>query len=271
MNFTEKTIIITGASSGIGKTTALLFAEKKANLVLIARNKERLAKVELQIKSKGVQAVSIVCDVSDNRQVKNAVKKVQKRFGKIDVLMNNAGFGIYGDFAQAPLKSIRDQMETNYFGTVYCTKAFLPLMKKGSHLVNISSMAGKLAFPGYAGYGASKFAVAGFTESLYHELKPDITVHLICPSGTQTKFFDNASFTGHPHRIYATHMDSPELVANAILKAIEKKQFEVILHMKEKIAVLLRAFLPSMFLKRIYSSYKKREETMKSFKGKKQK
>lgn len=259
MDFAGKTVVVTGASSGIGKETALAFAQRAAKVILVARDKKRLEEARKLVEEKGGQGLLIECDVSDYAQVKKACTAIKKKFGEIDVLVNNAGFGLYRPFAQQDVSEVESMMRTNFFGTVYFTKELLPAMNEGSHIVNVGSMAGKMAFPNYAGYCASKFAVSGFTESIYHELMGSgIGVHLICPIGTKTSFFDNESFEGHPHRIHYDKMMEASEIAGMILDAIGKNRLETIPTLREKIALLLKANAPWLYHRIMQSNYVKR-------------
>lgn len=262
MDFAGKVIVITGASSGIGKETALVFAKDKPQLVLIARNKKKLAEAQKECEEKGAQVLLLECDVSDYSRVKKTCKKIVKKFGNIDILINNAGFGVYHPFREQGIKELEDLIKTNYFGVVYFTKELLPAMQPGSHIVNVSSMAGKIAFPNYSAYCASKWAVSGFTESLYHELlreEEGIYVHLVCPTGTQTNFFNNPSFDGHPHRIHYDKMMPALQVAKLIADSIRGNKYEVIPTLKEKVILLLRANTPWLYHRIMQSNYARRQ------------
>ncbi len=259
MDFIEKIVVVTGASSGIGLESAIAFASRGAKLVLVGRNKARLEKAKKITLEKGaVSAHTIVCDVSDYAQVKTACEEIIKRFGKVDVLLNNAGFGVYRLFAEQEIEELEMLMKTNYFGTAYFTKGLLPGIPRGGHVVNVSSVAGKLAFPNYSAYCASKFAVTAFTESLYHELLPKgIEVHLICPVGTKTHFFDNESFDGHPHKIHFNEMMQASEVARMIIDAVENNKMEVVPTLREKFAIVLKAVAPWLYHRIMQSNYVK--------------
>lgn len=250
MEFSGKVALVTGASSGIGRSTAFALAEKGCDLVLVGRDRERLAKTKADILQKGVRALAAVCDVSSHKNVRDMVSIVLKEFGKIDILVNCAGFGIYKPFEDHTLEDIEGQMKTNFFGTVYCTKEVAAhMLERGKgNIVNVASMAGKLSFPNYSGYCASKFAVVGFTESIYHELKPKgIFVHLVCPAGTQTAFFNHPSFEGNSHRTHYTQMMMPEEVASKIIDSIEKNIFETHVNFRESMIVKAKNVFPTLF------------------------
>jgi short-subunit dehydrogenase len=161
MNFKEKVVLITGASSGIGCASAIQFAKKGANIVLVARRKKKLEQVAEDLKKFNVSTLVCECDVSDKSQVQEMSKIVLEKYGSIDVLVNNAGFAIYGSVSNLTIEEIESQMATNYFGMVYCIKNFLPSMikKKSGHIVNVASVAASFGLPGIAPYCASKFAM----------------------------------------------------------------------------------------------------------------
>ena len=140
MNFKNKVVVITGASSGIGEAAAEQFAKKGANIVLVARRKEKLEQVERKLSKYAVKILVQVCDVSEKEQVKQMSEKVINTFSKIDVLVNNAGFVIYGKVEELSIEDIESQMQTNYFGMINCTKYFLPyfLKQNSGHIVNVA-------------------------------------------------------------------------------------------------------------------------------------
>ena len=198
MKFEDKIVVITGASSGIGEACAIEFAKKGANLVLVARRKEKLLEVEKKLLQYNVKTVIIACDVSDKSQVKQMCKQVLDEFNQIDILVNNAGFAIYGTISELSIEEIESQMNTNYFGMIYCTKNFLPKMleQNSGHIVNVASVAASFGLPGIASYCASKFAMLGFSEGLQHELKgTNVKVTVVSPIMVKTNFFDHPSFS----------------------------------------------------------------------------
>ena len=175
-------------------------------------------------------STAIRCDVANLDQVRAMVTGVLSKFGKIDILVNNAGIGMRTPFAETPIEVIEELMRTNYLGVVYCTHEALPSMiaRGGGHIVNISSVAGKIGALNIAGYCASKFALNGLSESLYYELAPlGINVSVICPGPVRTDF--NKSFADMPPKSPAALVVSAEFVSAAVIKAIERKRFEVVL------------------------------------------
>ncbi len=252
MKFKDRVALVTGASSGIGKSIVLELSRKGCDLVLVGRNKERLLATKKAVMENGSKALAASCDVSDYNNVKNMVSIVLKELGHIDILVNCAGFGICKPFEDTSAEELESIMRTNFFGAVYCTKQVLPgmLARKEGNIVNIASMAGRISFPNYTAYCASKFALAGFTESLYHELKPKgIKVHLICPAGTQTSFFDHPSFENHPHRTNFEDMMHPRQVSKKVIEAMEKDIFEINIPTKEKFMLIAKSLFPSVFRK----------------------
>ena len=226
MNFENKVVVITGASSGIGEATAEKFAKKGANLVLVARRKEKLEQVEKNLSQYSVRTLICVCDVSDKEQVKQMSQKVIDTFSKIDILVNNAGFVIYGKIEELSIEDIESQMKTNYFGTIYCTKSFLPhfLKQNSGHIVNVASVGGSFGVPGIASYCATKFAMLGFSEGLHHELHDtNVGVTVVSPIMVRTSLFDHPSFKNFTK--FATGISlSADTVANAIIKASDSSR-----------------------------------------------
>lgn len=163
----NKVVIITGASSGIGKALVYEFAKRGAKISMGARNIDELKKIEDDLKACGTEILSVQTDVTRETDCKNLIEKTHERFGRIDVLVNNAGISMRALFEDLEIDVIRRLMDVNFWGTVYCTKYALPylLQAKGS-LVGIISVAGFLGLPGRTGYSASKFAVRGFLNTL---------------------------------------------------------------------------------------------------------
>lgn len=196
-----KTVLITGASSGIGKETAKFFSDKGWNVAASMRNPEK--ETEL-IKYKNIRVYPL--DVTDNHSIKNAITRVIEDFGKIDVIVNNAGYAAVGPFEYAPEENIRRQFEINVFGLMAVTKEIIPhfIENKNGSVINISSVAGHVAFPSFSLYNSTKHAVEGFSGSLYFELKPhNIKVKVVEPGPVKTDFygrsmdkFDNRNETG---------------------------------------------------------------------------
>ena len=257
MDFKNKIILITGASSGIGKQTAIEFAKKGANLILVARRKEKLELVAKELEKFKTSVLVCPCDVSDKDQVKEMSKIVLEKFDSIDILVNNAGFAIYGSVSDLSIDEIESQMETNYLGMVYCIKNFLPSMleKKSGHIVNVASVAASFGLPGIASYCASKFAMLGFSEGLKHELKNSgIGITVVSPIMVKTNFFDHPSFEKMPK--YSPTSLSSKSVANAILKASNSPRLEIIVPSPVRIVVWLKNTFPYLINPILGKSFK---------------
>ena len=264
MDFKNKVILITGASSGIGKATAIEFANLGANIVLVARTKEKLEKVADELKKFSVSTLICQCDVSKKDQVKQMSKMVLEKFDTVDVLVNNAGFAIYGSVSDLTIDEIELQMETNYFGMIYCIKNFLPSMisKKSGHIVNVASVAASFGLPGIASYCASKFAMLGFSEGLKHELKDTgIGITVVSPIMVRTSFFDHASFEKIPK--YSPTSLSSSTVAKTIVKAANSSRLEIMVPSVVRGAVWIKNTFPYLVNPMLGKSFKKQLDSSK--------
>ena len=181
-----QTILITGASTGIGKSTALLFADNGWNVVATMRTPENGAELATR---DNVHVTRL--DVTDETSIKAAVVESIETFGRIDVLLNNAGYGAYGPLEAFPMENVRRQFDTNVIGLIATTKAVLPHMRANGSgtIVNVSSIGGQMTFPLGALYHGSKFAVEGISEAMSYELKAaGIKTKIIEPGGVKTDF-----------------------------------------------------------------------------------
>ena len=258
MNFKNKLVLITGASSGIGRAAALQFAKQGANLVLVARNKDKLNQVAEELKKFHISIQVFRCDVSKKSEVEKMSKTILEKSDSIDILVNNAGFAIYGPVSKLSIEEIESQMATNYFGMIYCIKNFLPTMikKKSGHIVNVASVAASFGLPGIASYCASKFAMLGFSEGLKHELKgTGVGITVVSPIMVRTNFFDHPSFEKMPK--YSPTSLSPETVANAILKAANSSRLEIIVPSFVRSAVWIKTTFPYLINPILGSTFKK--------------
>lgn len=192
-NLKNLVTVITGASSGIGLESAKRFAAQGCKVALIARNPERLAAAETMVRSAGAEVMALAADVADESSVASALGAVEKKFGRIDILVNNAGTGFATDLATCSLDDYRRIFETNVTGVFLTTRAVLPGMKdrKSGHIINISSVVGKVANPGAPLYCASKHALNGFTSGLQQQVAKDgIRVSAVSPSAVDTAYWD---------------------------------------------------------------------------------
>ena len=226
MPLADKVCVITGASSGIGYQTALDLAAEGARVCLVARRKERLEELLQRMPGSGHSIA--VTDVSKRDDVKALVGHVKDEYGRCDVLINNAGFsGERPLFEDGGMDDIKAMMDTNFYGTVYCTAEFLPLLSDSvpSNVVNVASMAGRLAIGGAPGYSASKFAVVGFSEALYFQLRDrGVCVSVVEPGLIPTEGFPQTPVLNDPVMKYA--LGTVEGVSKAIRSAISGRKME---------------------------------------------
>jgi len=246
----DKVVIITGASSGIGRALAGECSRKGAKLVLAARKRDRLLDVESRLKKENPQVITIPADVSREEDCRALADFAVKTFGGIDVLINNAGISMRASFLELDLKVIREVMDVNFWGTVYCTKYALPwLLRSQGSLVGISSIAGYKGLPGRTGYSASKFAMQGFLEVVRMEnLKKGLHVLIACPGFTASNIRKTAlDKAGNPQGESPREeekMMSAEEVAVRIVRAVEKRKRTLILTAQGKLTVTLNKFFP---------------------------
>ena len=256
MNFTNKTIWITGASSGIGKALALALSKKEVNLILSARNSNQLEEVKLLCHNP--ECVKILpLDLAMWKKASHWVKDALDLFGGVDILINNAGISQRSLAAETDLEVDERIFRVNYFGTVALTKALLPhfIEKKAGHIVVVTSVVGRVATPLRSSYSASKHALHGFFDSLRAEVYDDhIRVTLICPGFVNTNISKNAlmgdgSEQGTLDKATKNGL-SPEYFANKAVKVIQKEKQEVVIGgALEVLAVYLKRFFPLILAK----------------------
>ena len=253
MNVNEKTIWLTGASSGIGRALAVNLARRGARLILSARSAEGLEDCR-QACTIPDRHLVLPLDLADAASLKEASRHALEKRGSIDILINNGGIGQRSLVADTRLEVDRGSMEVNFFGAVTLTKLVLPSMlsRKSGHIVVISSVIGKFGSPFRSSYAASKHALHGFFESLRAELwEAGIRVTMICPGFVRTNISVNAlkgdgSTMGSMDAAQAVGMD-PDICAEKIARAIEAEANEVYLGGKEKLGVYLQRFVPGLF------------------------
>lgn len=223
-----KVAIVTGASSGIGEATATALARAGAKICLVARREDRLKALSEQIENEGLpKPIHFVTDVSDQKQIEHAVSETLKKFDQIDILINNAGVMYLGPVDGANPDDWKRMFDINVLGLMYCTRSVLPSMKKqqSGHIVNISSVSGKIVSARSAAYSATKFAVGAFSEGLRQEVTPHkIRVTTIQPGAVATELTDHIT---HPETqksvidwVSTMTALSSEDIANAILYAV---------------------------------------------------
>lgn len=259
MDFKDRVVIVTGGSSGIGKAIALDLAKQGSFIVLVGRDKTKLKAALDEVKKYSPASIAAPCDVNDTEKIAALIRVVNERFNAIDILINSAGFGFHGSFIENDLKNIKEQMDVNFFGTVNFCKEISDIMVKqhSGYIVNISSIAGKVGLPNLSGYCASKFAIYGFSEVLYHELKPhNIKVSVVLPIATKTNFFDHPSWSSFPHEERHKNMLSPEEVSKEVLNGMRKEVFEIVIPPSYKLKLIGKSILSNFALKKVSKLYK---------------
>jgi NAD(P)-dependent dehydrogenase (short-subunit alcohol dehydrogenase family) len=260
-NTMSKTIFITGASRGFGKIWAEAFLKRGDNVVATARNPDSLNEL---VKKYGKAILPVKLDVNNRKDVFEAVGKAQSHFGSIDVLINNAGYGLFGTIEETSEKEARDQIETNVFGLLWATQAVLPVMRKQKkgHIIQVSSALGVVTLPVLGLYNASKFAVEGLSETLASEVKGfGINVTLVEPNGFSTDW-------GGASAIHSTSMQEYDGVKQAFQAGLTDDIFGVpeatvdaILKLVDAPQPPLRLFLGKVALPWIKQVYQERLET----------
>lgn len=256
----KKVVIITGASSGIGKALAEQYAAEGWNLVLGARREDRL--LLLQKELAGAEVLVVKTDVTLEADCKNLVEQAVKKFGQIDVLINNAGISMRALFNETELEVMRRVMDVNYWGTVNCTKYAMPwLLKSKGSLVGVISVGGYIGLPGRTGYSASKFAVRGFLETVRVEnLKTGLHVLITAPAFTASEIRKsaltaNGDTQGETPR-NESKMMSAEDCAVQIYNAVEKRKRQLVLTFLEgKFTVFLSKFMPRLLERMTYKMF----------------
>lgn len=260
----DKVVVITGASSGIGLATAHACAAARAQVVLAARNYVQLCEIAQNMeKQYGVKVIAIGVDVTQEELCKQMIDQTIRSFGRLDVLINNAGISMRALFEEVDLSVIKQVMDINFWGTVYCTKYALPylLESKGS-LVGVSSIAGYKGLPGRSAYSASKFAMNGFLESIRIETsKRGLHVLLACPGFTASNI-RNVALSKDGSKQGESPMDEQKImpaeeVANHLLKAIVQRKRTLVLTTQGKMTVFLSKFFPALLDKLVYSHFAK--------------
>lgn len=256
----KKVVVITGASSGIGKALAEEYIEKGWRVVMAARNESRLQELKHQFTAKGGEVVMKVTDVSCEADCKALIEYSVAQFGGIDVLINNAGLSMRALFEDLELDVIRKLMDVNFWGTVYCSKYALPhlLASKGS-LVGIISIAGYIGLPGRTGYSASKYAIRGFLDTVRVEnIKNGLHVLVAAPGFTASNVRNvaltaNGTAQGETPRDESSMMSAQE-VAQRVINAIDRRKRSLILTFVEgKFTVWLGKWWPSLLDKLSYN------------------
>ncbi|MDR6785042.1 short-subunit dehydrogenase [Pedobacter africanus] len=269
MDFKHKVIIITGASSGIGKACAEEFAKRGANLVLAARQYVTLCEITADLEKRyGIQAVAVQADVSKEEDCQQLIKQALVTFSKIDVLINNAGLSMRALFNELDLSVLKNLMDVNFWGTVYCTKYALPeILKTKGSIVGVSSIAGYRGLPGRTGYSSSKFAMNGFMESLRTELlKTGVHVMVACPGFTASNIRVAAlAKDGASHgetSMEEGKMMSAEEVASNIVDGIAARKRTLVMTGQGKLTVWINKLFPALADKLVFKHFTKEKNAL---------
>jgi short-subunit dehydrogenase len=258
-------VLITGGTSGIGRACALEFGKNGAQIVITGRDVAKLKDTAAELAAANIECRIVKGDVGILEDAMRAVADTIAAFGRIDVLINNAGLSMRAKFADVDVKVLEQLMQTNFFGTVYITKAALPylLASKGT-IVGVSSIAGYRGLPGRTGYSASKFAMNGFLEALRTELLPQgVNVLTAAPGFTasnirHTALLADGQSQNDTPRDEGKMMTSEE-VAHHLRRAVEKRQRSFVLTGEGKLVVFLNKWLPSLMDKMVLNNFRKEE------------
>lgn len=255
----SKVVIITGGSSGIGKALANEFGSNGFSIVITGRNIAELDKAVAELKAKGISVLGFQADVSREEDNKQMAEAALNTFGRIDILINNAGISMRALFEEVDLTVVKKVMDINFYGVLYATKYCLPEIKKNKgSIVGISSIAGYRGLPGRTGYSASKFALNGFLEVLRTELlKTGVHVLTASPGFTSSSIrkrslTSDGSSQGESPRDEGKMMSAEEC-ARHIFKAVMKRKRSLILTTQGKLAVFLNKWMPSLADKMVYN------------------
>jgi short-subunit dehydrogenase len=248
-DLSQRRMVVTGASSGIGRCLAEQAAQRGARVALVARSAERLDEVALAIHSAGGEAVAIPADVTSDADRRRLLQTIVETFGGLDVLVNNAGVGSFGHFAESSETILRQVFEVNFFAPAELIRLAVPILKDGRQpaIVNVASMCGRCALPAWTEYSASKFALCSLTESLRGELvRYGIDVLLVLPGLTSTSLGHHLVRNEGRMKIDFAAGMKPEAVAARVLRALERNRPETIMGRDARLLLALNRFLPRL-------------------------
>ncbi len=246
--FKDQVVVVTGASSGIGRAAALAFAREGAKTVLLSRSREKLEAVADEIRALGADVFVAPADVADKEQVDAAVARVLEHYGRIDVLFNNAGKSEVGP-TDAPefVDGVREMFDIDYLGTVRVTQAVVPAMRRqgAGQILNMSSVMGRKAFAKFGGYASVMHAIIGYTDALRQELRQDgIDVSVILPSLTQTPLLSSVQPEDMPppfRRLTPIHVDD---VADAAVRGLARRKSRIAVPWQPRLLMFAQAVSP---------------------------
>jgi short-subunit dehydrogenase len=245
------TVVVTGASSGIGRSAALKFAERGANLALCARGETDLESAAAECRERGADVLAVTADVADGDEVERVAAAAEDRFGRLDVWVNCASVMAYGDFTELPPDIFRKTLETNLFGTVHGSRSALRRFRRQGEgvLINMSSVWGRLTTPQVSPYVVSKHAIRAFSECLRHELRQadGVEVATMLPQAVDTPIFDHAAnFHGARVRPIPPLFD-PDDIADGIIACAQNPKREVTWGRLGRFLELVYAFSPAIY------------------------
>ncbi len=259
----DKVVLITGGSSGIGKACAERFGREGGRICITGRNQENLDAAAAELCAKGVEVITSQGDVANETDCVRMINETLNKYGRIDVLINNAGISMRAFFLHLDLSVMRQLMEVNFFGTVYCTKyALKQLLKHRGSVVGISSVAGYIGLPGRTGYSASKFAMEGFLKALRLENhSTGLHVMIVNPGYTEsnirkTALVADGSSQGESPRDEGRMMTAEE-VAEHIYNGVRKRKQRVVLSREGKLSYYLSKLLPGFVDKQVIKTIEK--------------
>ncbi|HEX7298028.1 MAG TPA: SDR family NAD(P)-dependent oxidoreductase [Solirubrobacteraceae bacterium] len=252
-------VVITGASSGIGRAAGHAFAQRGSQLVLAARSEEPLRAAAKECERLGSAALAVPTDVRDEAAVQALAARAVERFGRIDVWVNGAGVIAYGRFEEVPSEVFRAVMETNFFGHVHGARAVLPRFRqqRSGVLVNLSSVWGRVTTPDVSAYVASKFAVRAFSACLRHEVRglPDVHVATVLPQAVDTPIFDRAAnYRGRGVRPVPPVIDAEEM-ARVIVRCAQSPAREVTYNRAGRVLAVVHSLAPGIYERLLPSAF----------------
>ena len=266
MKLQGKVAVITGASMGIGEAIAKLFLREGAKVVLCSRDLGRTKAAEQRIGG-GANTLSVACDVSKRDQVDALVKSAVAKFGRIDIFVNNAGFGLNDAVADMDMAELRRMFDTNLFGAVECIQAVVPIMRRqgGGDIVNISSVSGHISTPYMSGYAATKHAMNAIGKAARMELmRHNINVLTVCPGYIATDFVKNMVKGKHSERVGSSvkYAVTPDVVADATLQGLLKRKREVIVPKFYQMVIRMYQAAPGVVERRIRKALRPTAQVM---------
>jgi short-subunit dehydrogenase len=262
-NFEGVNAIVTGASSGIGRIFARQLAHRGARVGLVARREPKLRELREEIEAAGGEALALPCDVTDRRQVEEAIARAMERFDHIDMLVNNAGYGRHRRFVDWDLDDMVRMMDVNVNGTLYFTRLLLPHMvqRQNGCIVFIASVAGKVATPDESVYAASKHAIVGLADAVGIEVEDDgVYVMTVCPGAIDTPFFTGEDLARMPP-VAKNNMADPDKLVEHIFKALARGKHETTYPRFPASAYPVRAIAPEFMRRQVKKVTLGREKT----------